>query len=114
MNKVEEQMDEAYNYFKELTQKPEQDECSLYTELLCKKLRGLKEKTREIAILEIDRLIFQLKQNEMQNQASQHLQTQSPSYQLQSSNYQTIQSFTKTQYLPSIWFTTTVTTPGKL
>lgn len=84
-------MDEAYNYFKQMNRKPEQDECSLYTELLCKKLRGLQEKTREIAMLEIDKLIFHLKQNEMLIQSSSHSEIQIPSASFQQSqpfNYQ--------------------------
>nr|CAH7743612.1 unnamed protein product [Callosobruchus chinensis] len=90
MCKVEKKMDEAYKYFKQLTQKPNQDECSLYTELLCKKLRGMQEKTREIAMLEIDKLIFQLKQWEIQGLTS-HSQTPittSGPYQSQHSHYQ--------------------------
>ncbi|CAH2021439.1 unnamed protein product [Acanthoscelides obtectus] len=64
---IENKMNEAYDYIKQMTQKPQipQDECSLYTQLLCKKLRGLPENTREIAMLEIDRLIFNLKQKEL-------------------------------------------------
>ncbi|XP_045455174.1 uncharacterized protein LOC123664680 [Melitaea cinxia] len=44
-----------------------QDECALYTQLLCKKLQTLKETTREIAMLEIDRYIYNLKQQEKSN-----------------------------------------------
>lgn len=44
-----------------------QDECALYTQLLCKKLQTLKESTREIAMLEIDRYIYNLKQQEKSN-----------------------------------------------
>lgn len=90
MDKVKEQMDEAYKYFKQLTQKPNQDECSLYTELLCKKLRGMQEKTREVAMLEIDKIIFNLKQWETQCSSS-HSQTQittSGPYQSQHSHQQ--------------------------
>ncbi|KAL1497800.1 hypothetical protein ABEB36_008698 [Hypothenemus hampei] len=64
MNKTEEKMNGVYNYLP-ITQETEQDECYLYSQLLCKKLRGLQEKTRDIAMLEIDKLIFELKQREM-------------------------------------------------
>nr|XP_026492595.1 uncharacterized protein LOC113398195 isoform X1 [Vanessa tameamea] len=46
---------------------PDLEECILYTQLLCKKLKTLKESTREIAMLEIDRYIYNLKQQEKSN-----------------------------------------------
>lgn len=75
MDNIEEKMNE---YFQQLTQKPKQDEYSLYTQLLCKKLQGMQEKTREIAMLEIDKLVFRLKQCEIQGHSS-HSQTQTTS-----------------------------------
>lgn len=60
---TEERMDEAYNILKIMSKKPDSDECSLYTELLCKKLRALNENIREIAMYEINNnIMYRLKQ----------------------------------------------------
>lgn len=44
--------------------KRERDDCDLYTELLCKKLRRLTENVREQAMHDIDNYLFQLKQQQ--------------------------------------------------
>jgi len=61
---TEKRMDEAYNILKVMSKKPDQDECSLYTELLCRKLRTLNENTREIAMHKIDNIMYCLKQQQ--------------------------------------------------
>jgi len=43
------------------------DVCSLYAELLAKKLRNFDDKTREIAMHEIDNYLFNLKYNRAQH-----------------------------------------------
>ncbi|KAJ8916049.1 hypothetical protein NQ315_010917 [Exocentrus adspersus] len=40
---------------------PPRDECSMYTELLAKKLRSMDEQTRGLAMLEIDQLVYKLR-----------------------------------------------------
>lgn len=61
---TEKRMNEAYHILKIMSEKPDSDECSLYTELLCKKLRALNENTREIAMYEIDNIMYRLKQQQ--------------------------------------------------
>lgn len=55
---TEKHMDEAYHILKIMSEKSDSDECFLYTELLCKKLRVLNENTREIAMYEIDNIMY--------------------------------------------------------
>lgn len=64
MTNIENRMVEAYKVLKTFskTETTVPDECSLYAELLAKKLRALDENTREIAMLQIDHLIYRLKQ----------------------------------------------------
>jgi hypothetical protein len=50
---------------KNVSEKPDKDECSLYAELLAKKLRALEDNKREIVMHEISDLMFRAK---MQNQ----------------------------------------------
>lgn len=50
--------------------KRERDDCALYTELLCKKLRRLTENVRDQAMLDIDNYLFQLKQQQSLPQSS--------------------------------------------
>ncbi|CAK1604229.1 unnamed protein product [Parnassius mnemosyne] len=64
LNETQNRMDEAYNYFKQLSQIPRKDVFSLYCDLLAEKLRGLQEHTRELAMLEIDKMEFNLKRQE--------------------------------------------------
>lgn len=95
----ERRMDEAYNYMKSMRAKPAEDACSLFTELLCQKLRALDDVMREIAMHEIDCIMFRFKQQQhslsyggyLQHGAPQHssLHSQSsprspPSYSLSS------------------------------
>lgn len=61
---TEKRMDEAYHILKVMSEKPDEDECSLYTELLCKKLRALDDNTREFAMYEINNLMYRLKQQQ--------------------------------------------------
>ncbi|CAH2102991.1 unnamed protein product [Euphydryas editha] len=65
--KVKKPADEPDDQAQEEGVSVNQDECVLYTQLLCKKLQTLKETTREIAMLEIDRYIYNLKQQEKSN-----------------------------------------------
>jgi len=52
------QMEKAYKMFKNVSEKPDEDECSLYAELIAKKLRALDDNMREIVMHEINNLIF--------------------------------------------------------
>lgn len=61
-------MDEAYNYLKNLNQTPQKDVPAMYCDLLAEKLRNLKAHTLEIAMLEIDKVIYNLKQHEKRQQ----------------------------------------------
>jgi len=63
-NNAERRMDEAYHILKIMSEKPDQDECSLYAELLCRKLRALNENIRDIAMYEIDSIMYRLKQQQ--------------------------------------------------
>jgi hypothetical protein len=55
---IQNQMEKAYKMFKNVSEKPDDDECSLYAELIAKKLRALDENTREIVMHEINNLMF--------------------------------------------------------
>lgn len=44
------------------SEKRERDDCSLYGELLASKLRSLDENMRQYAMLEVDKILFQIKQ----------------------------------------------------
>lgn len=63
INLIENRMEDAYNILKQVSVEPSRDECSLYIELLEKKLRSLDESTREIAMLDIDNYLYRLKHN---------------------------------------------------
>lgn len=65
-NIIENSFIQAYKFFKQMTETPAKDECSLYTDLLCSKLRTFDEKKREIAMIEIDNVMFRLKHLENQ------------------------------------------------
>ena len=58
-------MEEAYRILRKMCERPAKDECSLYAELLAKKLRALDDNKREIVMHEISDLLFRAK---MQNQ----------------------------------------------
>jgi len=61
---IENRMDEAYNILNKVSNAPISDEYSLYSELLAKKLRNLKDdNTREFAMYEIDNFLYALKHN---------------------------------------------------
>lgn len=62
---TETRMEEAYQILKKVAMPSESttpDECSLYGELLATKLRSLDATTRELAMLEIDQLMFRIRQ----------------------------------------------------
>jgi hypothetical protein len=69
---IHSRMEEAYRILKNVSEKPDKDECSLYAELLAKKLRALDENTREIVMHEINNLMFHAK---MRKQNPQSFQT---------------------------------------
>lgn len=58
---IENCMDNACKIMKGLTEKPLKDDCSVYADLLARKLRKFDEQTREILMHEIDNLIFRTK-----------------------------------------------------
>lgn len=64
---IESRMDEAYNILKKASVEQSPDVCSLYAELLAKKLRNFNDKTCEIAMHEIDNYLFNLKYNRAQH-----------------------------------------------
>lgn len=105
---IENRMDEAYKFFKQISETPDKDECSLYTDLLCAKLRKFDENKREIAMREIDNVMYRLKH--LENQIVQTPLPPSyypniiPSY-LQSGYTNTM----KSPYLPPTPFVTTTT-----
>lgn len=64
---TESRMEEAYQILKKVAKPSESttpDECSLYGELLATKLRSLDATSRGLAMLEIDRLLFRLRQQQ--------------------------------------------------
>lgn len=65
MERVEERVEKAYQILRKMCERPDKDECSLYAELIAKKLRALEENKREIVKHEISDLMFRAK---MQNQ----------------------------------------------
>jgi hypothetical protein len=65
METVEDRVEEAYQILRKMCERPAKDECSLYAELLAKKLRALDGNKREIVMHEISDLMFRAK---MQNQ----------------------------------------------
>ncbi|KOB78157.1 Uncharacterized protein OBRU01_01821 [Operophtera brumata] len=76
IDETQDRMDEASNYLKQLNQKPQKDVSAMYSDLLAEKLRNLKEHTREIAMLEIDKLLYNLKQQEKIQQPTPHDEAQ--------------------------------------
>ncbi|CAH1111409.1 unnamed protein product [Psylliodes chrysocephalus] len=72
-------MDEAYKAFKNVIDtQTSPDQCSLYGELLATKLRALDADTREMAMIEIDLLVYRLKHryNESTKQHFGHVNLQ--------------------------------------
>lgn len=74
---MEKRLDKAYNHLKKASEKPKRDKCSLYSELLGKKLSELDEQTQEYAMLEIDKFVHGLKQKKYATQ-NDKLQYTSP------------------------------------
>lgn len=58
---IENRMDEAFMFLKQISQTPAKSKCSLFTDLLCVKLQGLSEQNQDIAMMEIDNIMFRLK-----------------------------------------------------
>lgn len=48
------------------------DECSLFTQLLVRRLRGFDEKTREILMNKIDNIVFQAKMRKLEREAQSY------------------------------------------
>jgi hypothetical protein len=69
METIHSRMEEAYRILKNVSEKPDKDECSLYAELLAKKLRALDEDTREIVMHEINNLMFHAKMRKQNPQS---------------------------------------------
>ncbi|KAG8235859.1 hypothetical protein J437_LFUL013943 [Ladona fulva] len=65
---IEKRMDEAYSLLKQVANKPKaaKDESALFSDLLCVKLRALDDDTRELAMHEINNLMFNLKKPKIQ------------------------------------------------
>jgi len=61
---IENRMEDAYNILKKVSAEPIRDECSLYAELIVKKLKALDENTRETAMHEIDNYLYGLKRKQ--------------------------------------------------
>lgn len=70
---AEKRIDEAYSILKDLTAKPpEKEECAMFCDLLCFKLKALHENNREAAMHEIDNIMYRIKQ---QQKSGQEIQT---------------------------------------
>jgi hypothetical protein len=84
VEKIENRMDEAFNFLKQISQTPSKTKCSLFTDLLCVKLEALSEQKQDLAMMEIDNIMFRLKHS-----ADQMVQpVQPPSYyQFPSTNF---------------------------
>ncbi|XP_022165321.1 uncharacterized protein LOC111030228 [Myzus persicae] len=61
VEQIENRMDEAFTFLKQISQTPAKSKCSLFTDLLCVKLQGLSEQKQDIAMMEIDNIMFRLK-----------------------------------------------------
>lgn len=81
---IENKMDEAFTILKQITQTPAKNKCTLFTDLLCAKLESLNEYKQDIAMMEIDNLMFRLKHSD-----NQMVQPQSPYYQFSTTNIPT-------------------------
>jgi len=104
---MEKRLDEAYNHLKKASEKPKKDKCSLFCELLEKKLGDLDEYTQEFAMLEIDKFIYGLKQQKYASQFNntQYIVPSSTIYNPQSS------AFLTSTFHPQSPKTHTYTTP---
>lgn len=72
-NVIEDCMMDAYKIIKNFVEKPQKNDCSLYAELLARKLRTFDESTREILKHEIDELIFRTKCETQNRTVQSHL-----------------------------------------
>ncbi|KAL4103946.1 hypothetical protein QTP88_019263 [Uroleucon formosanum] len=84
---IENRMDDAFTFLKQISQTPVKTKCSLFTDLLCVKLQALNEKKQDIAMMEIDNIMFRLKHSDQM--------VQPPSYQYPSTSFPT--------YLPHLF-----------
>lgn len=66
-------MMDAYKIMKTVVEKPQKDDCSLYAELLARKLRTFDESTREILMHEIEELVFRTKRETRNRTVQSHL-----------------------------------------
>lgn len=94
IKELESRLNEAYDQLKNAPEKPKRDKCSLYCELLEKKLGEFDEQLQEYAMHEIDKFVFGLKH---------------PKYASQSHNTQLIESVCTIPKLPSALSTSTST-----
>lgn len=95
---IETKMDEAFTILKKITQIPAKNKCTLFTDLLSAKLESLSEYKQDIAMMEIDNLMFRLKHSDnqmVQPQPPPYYQfpsTNIPTYSQQFDNYSTASS----------------------
>lgn len=87
VSEIECRMDEANNILKKISVVPSPDICSLYSELLAKKLRDFDDNTREIAMHEIDNYLFNLKHKSQNNYLPHTTQTTAQDHQIQPSTH---------------------------
>jgi len=105
---MEKRLDEAYIHLKKASEKPKKDKCSLFCELLEKKLGELDEYTQEFAMLEIGKFIYGLKQRKYASQFhnTQFIVPNSTIYSPQST------AFLASTFHPQSPTTNTYTTPS--
>lgn len=77
INETDRRSEEAYQFLQDMRNKPE-DECSLFSDLLCQKLRMLNEELRPIAMHEIDCLMFRFKRQQCNLPTPPYFQEQLP------------------------------------
>lgn len=70
---IEKRMDEAYHFLKQVATKPKppKDVSQLFCDLLCSKLQAMDEDKREIAMHEIDNVMFRLRNPSQQTRNMQ-------------------------------------------
>lgn len=107
---IENRKDEAFTFLKQLSQSPVKTKCSLFTDLLCVKLQALNEQKQDIAMMEIDNIMFRLKYSvdKMVQPPSYHhyLSTSFPKYSpnLLNDNYSASSSSASLQPQPSSYY----------
>lgn len=62
-------LENSFNYMSNLYDAPDLDECSLYGQFLAKKLRVMDEDTRDLAMVEIHKLLYNIKKNSIDKKA---------------------------------------------